>query len=345
MKRAPIGGLHPQVRPAEWLALTFFAYTAVLAAVLSLPHEMRVRTVTVSAAILASMCGLVLPGSWFSSRIGQGTRDCYLLALVPVAYTVMGWFAPERHDYVLERLWIRWDHVILTDWSGQRVIESFGSAGPWLLEVVYLLVYAVGPFCVLMLYAFKREHQTGDFLLTYLLGLFLSYAQFPFWPSEPPRAVFPGDLEPLASPVRTLNLYIVGNAGIHTSVFPSAHVSGAFAAALAFWRIFSDKNWLRCGLVVYAILVSIATVYGRYHYAIDAVAGLVVAVVAFYVARLVIAYRWRLSNISSVSPFGRSESTRTACSSALLPSSDWLRRSFQLAIRLLQQSRKQYGKR
>ena len=66
----------------------------------------------------------------------------------------------------------------------------------------------------------------------YLLGLFLSYAQFPWWPSEPPWAVFPGvDAPTVDTLVRRFNQWILGGYGIHTSVFPSAHVAGAFAAA------------------------------------------------------------------------------------------------------------------
>jgi len=35
-----------------------------------------------------------------------------------------------------------------------------------------------------------------------------------------------------------------------------------------------ERRRLGWGLLVYAVLVSIATVYGRYHYAVDALAGL-----------------------------------------------------------------------
>jgi membrane-associated phospholipid phosphatase len=37
---------------------------------------------------------------------------------------------------------------------------------------------------------------------------------------------------------------------------------------------------------VTAVLISVATVYGRYHYIADAAAGLLVAGVAFLIARL-----------------------------------------------------------
>ena len=85
--------------------------------------------------------------------------------------------------------------------------------------------------------------------------------------------------------LRQFNHWILGGYGIHTSVFPSAHVSGAFAAAFALKRILGEHPWLYRGVFVYAALVAIATVYGRYHYAVDAIAGVVVGILAALVAQ------------------------------------------------------------
>ena len=86
---------------------------------------------------------------------------------------------------------------------------------------------------------------------------------------------------------RRFNLWILSGGGIHTSVFPSSHVSHAFAAAFAMRRVLPDKKWAGCSLLVLAVSTSIATVYGRYHYAVDGLAGLAVAVVALVVTRVV----------------------------------------------------------
>jgi membrane-associated phospholipid phosphatase len=88
--------------------------------------------------------------------------------------------------------------------------------------------------------------------------------------------------------LRRVNLFLVGGYGIHTSVFPSAHVSGAFSAAFAFWMIAGRRRFLQAGFTLYAVMVSVATVYGRYHYAVDAMAGLVVAVIAAWIGSMII---------------------------------------------------------
>jgi len=84
---------------------------------------------------------------------------------------------------------------------------------------------------------------------------------------------------------RRFNLGLLGHYGIHTSVFPSAHVSGSMAAAFAMIRLLPERKWIGRGLLILATLIAIATVYGRYHYAADAAAGLAVALLAEAVSR------------------------------------------------------------
>jgi membrane-associated phospholipid phosphatase len=113
------------------------------------------------------------------------------------------------------------------------------------------------------------------------LGTLLSYALFPYFPSDPPRTVFAGsDLPIVMTVLRRFNLWIVGGYGIHSSVFPSAHVSSAFSGAWALLLFLPERRRFGWGMLLYAISVAIATVYGRYHYAADAVAGLEISLVA-----------------------------------------------------------------
>jgi len=82
---------------------------------------------------------------------------------------------------------------------------------------------------------------------------------------------------------RRFNLWMLGNYGIHTSVFPSAHVAGAFATAMGAWKTLPEHKWVGRLLLVMAILIAIATVYGRYHYLVDAIAGVAMAILAFLI--------------------------------------------------------------
>jgi membrane-associated phospholipid phosphatase len=162
----------------------------------------------------------------------------------------------------------------------QRAIEWLGAVVPIYLELCYMLVYAIAPFVVAILYFEDRRERVNGVLFLYLLGTLLAYALFPYFPSDPPRVAFGGsDMPNVTSAVRELNLWIVGVYGIHSSVFPSAHVSSAFSAAWALFAYLPERRRIGWGVLVYAVSVALATVYGRYHYAADVVAGIGVSLV------------------------------------------------------------------
>jgi membrane-associated phospholipid phosphatase len=152
--------------------------------------------------------------------------------------------------------------------------------GPMVLELCYALVYAVAPFLVAVFYFQHRRARVNGALFLYLLGTLLAYALFPYFPSDPPRVAFGGsDMPNIIGVFRRLNMWLTGNYGIHSSVFPSAHVSSAFSAAWALFGFLPERKQFGWGMLAYAAIVAVATVYGRYHYAADAVAGMALSLV------------------------------------------------------------------
>jgi membrane-associated phospholipid phosphatase len=207
-------------------------------------------------------------------------RDWLPVIVTLQAFREMELFLPMRFEHRFEARWVQWDHVLLGQWHLRSMIESLGSLFPLTLELCYLLVYGIGFLCVALLYLLHRRLEIDRFLTIYLLGTLLAYALFPYFPSEPPRIVFPDLDEPLITTwARTLNLWILKIGTIHVGVFPSAHVSSAFSAAWGMFLVLPHRKIFGCGLLVYAISVSIATVYGRYHYAADVLAGFAVSLI------------------------------------------------------------------
>ncbi len=283
------------MRRSEKILAAYFAYTTVLALALNLRMENRLHALALNAALAVLYWALLAarPRYWI-----EVLRDYLPLPLMLAAFKQMGWFAPQRHEHRFENSWIVWDRLVLGDWGLRSAIESPGPVLPWLLELSYLLVYALPLASVIALYVLRRRKQVDSLLVIYLLGLFLSYAQFPFWPSEPPRLVFPTDnLPQVRTLLREWNLFLLGGYSIHTSVFPSAHVSGAFAAAFGLRHVAPDRPALWRGFLVYAILVAISTVYGRYHYLVDALAGLAVGAIAALLGACILRRKERLAAI------------------------------------------------
>ncbi len=258
----------------------FFVYIAAISPAFPLRAQLRSGPWVIAAGVLALLLGLAYAEQHLAwKRTVSFTRDWVTLALVLTAYREMDWFTPKYFDHHLENVWIGWDRVVLNDSGFRFLIERTGAFLPGLLELSYLLVYAIGPFTVAMLYVYHRRDLMGPILFIYVVGTVAAYGLFPYFPSSPPRAVFPGmDMPAIMTNLRRLNLFLVGGYGIHSSVFPSAHVSSAFSAAWAMLLYLRDRPKLGWAMLAYAVLVSIATVYGRYHYAVDALAGFGISV-------------------------------------------------------------------
>jgi len=273
------------VRRSEWVIVAFLTYAAIAALILPVAPPVRNLVVLLNLAVILAY-GLLLHFDSANRMAALSiVRDWLPLVLMILAYREMGWFALPHHGHTLEAHWVIWDRVVLRG-GAKAAIEAFGPILPSVLEIAYTLVYALAPFALAMLYIYGHRDQVDRFLLVFSVGVLLCYAQFPFWPSDPPRVVFFGQDFPLYNTVfRRFNWWILGSYGIHTSVFPSAHVAGAFSAAFGMWRAMPRPKWVSRFLLTAALLIAIATVYGRYHYAADAAAGFSMAVFALAVAR------------------------------------------------------------
>jgi membrane-associated phospholipid phosphatase len=269
------------LRSSEWLLIGYFGYVALTTLLFPIDTQGKWLALGVFALVASLLAVLAIAESYGHQIIFNVARDWIPLAFTLIAYREMDWFSPLMRDYSLELRWLEWDRELLYGAGLQRAIEWAGAWLPAYLEFCYLLVYGVGPISVGILYLEKRRKLANQLLLVYLLGTLLAYALFPYFPSDPPRTLFGGiDLPNVVTPIRQFNLWILGGYGIHSSVFPSAHVSSAFSAAWALLWLLPDKRRFGWGMLVYAASVAVATVYGRYHYAADALAGLGVSVIA-----------------------------------------------------------------
>jgi membrane-associated phospholipid phosphatase len=265
--------------------LAFFFYIAALSAWFHPLSSFHLLPVLIACVAVIIIGGLAFGELYGPKQFCSYARDWSPFVLTLTAYREMDWFTPKQYEHHFENAWVVWDRMLLGDWGLRRIVESTGALLPGSLELCYVLVYAVGPFTIAMAYAFERRDAVDRILVLYLLGTLLAYALFPYFPSAPPRTVFPdADLPQAITPFREFNLWLLSGYGIHSSVFPSAHVSSAFAAAWALLLFLPEKRWVGWATLIYAVSVAIATVYGRYHYAVDAVAGLGISLVAAGVA-------------------------------------------------------------
>ncbi len=280
-------GSRTLLRHCEWLLLGYFIYVAAAAHLLGISGSVPWVVTALNAVVLGGLFLLAYADRFRRTRWLGIVRDWYPYPLMLLGYREMGWFAQPRERFPLEEAWVVWDRVLLNDWGLKAAIEFLGPLLPSILEIAYSLVYAIVPFCMAALYLSGRRQRVDAFLFIFIAGIFGAYALFPYFPSEPPRAVFPGEDFPSYDTVfRRFNWLILGGYGIHTSVFPSAHTSGAFSAAFAMRMLLPERPWVGRALLALAVLIATATIYGRYHFAVDALAGFGVAVAAWSTGKI-----------------------------------------------------------
>jgi membrane-associated phospholipid phosphatase len=285
LERSPkaAGRAAARVRKTEWVILAFLAYAMVATYLLPITHGSARRLIVVNFGVILGYGLLIWLDSTTTRKAFSVARDWLPLVFTELAYQEMGWYTFARRGHTLERAWVIWDRSILRG-GLKAAIEAFGPALPSVLEFAYSLTYALAPFSIVVLYVFNCRNRVDRFQFIFVLAVVLCCAQFPFWPSAPPRLLFFGEDFPSYDTVfRRFNWWLLGNWGIQTSVFPSAHVAGAFSAAFGMRQAMPEPKWVTRFLLLMAALIALATVYGRYHYAADAAAGFVMATMALLV--------------------------------------------------------------
>jgi len=268
------------LRGCEKVALAYFIY---------LPCLGLIRRPSIGPVLLLAAVPLALWAIWQAQsrsvrRPVEIVRDWWPLGLILAGYWALEWFAaPPREALQIEL--VRVDRVFLYDAHLQALIEAGGACVPAILATVYLLLYVVPPACLGILYACRARSQVPRFLLLTFAGTFAAYALLPFVPVISPRLAFPGaDLPHYSGISRRFTIWLLDRLDISTGVLPSGHVAVALSSALGMFAALPSRpifGWCALGLTA---LVYLATIYWRYHYAVD---GLISLVVVCTVCRIV----------------------------------------------------------
>jgi len=295
-----------RLRVAEKTLLAFFAALLIASFTVSLPSATRGVLAVLNVMVGCLLVALSKDDLAEGSRMASIIRDWLPALLILLAYRESGLFIKADPAHRLDHLFILWDRWMLHSRWVEGLLEV---CAPWLqhyLEMCYLLCYPLVPLGFAALYlprhsiAAQRELRAGSlrgdvrsqplplaamfdrFWTTVLLATLFCYAIYPVFPLTPPRVLFndvPG--LPVLPLLRHMNLWILDRLSVQVCVFPSAHAASVTATALAVRAYMPRLGILFC---IAALSVAAATVYGRYHYAVDAVAGVLVGVVAFVVS-------------------------------------------------------------
>jgi len=285
------------LRVAEKVILAFLSYVVVASVFVPLAWQERLTLLGLNLATSVLIILLARFGRAERSKLLVTLRDWLPCFLILLAYRESGLFFRPDPTHHLDYLFVSLDDALLKNPWVEGFLEL---SSPWFqryLEFAYFLCYPLVPLGLAALYLPGRKqaspvnsgepknsnHSAIDHFWTAVLLAALScYVVYPFFPLTPPRELFNDLPGPAVAPlIRKTNFWLLGQYGVGASLFPSGHVAATTAMALAL-----RKYVPRIGAIflIAAASIALATVYGRYHYAADALAGLIVGWAAAFIA-------------------------------------------------------------
>lgn len=262
--------------------------------------------------LTVSHLAMLAIGVWWSGRTAKHPsvagflRDSYPLLFIGFLYWELRYLALLFSSGYNDPIVLRWEEALF----GEQLAMTLSQRLPylWLSETMhffyasywYLLLAAL-----IALYLRRRFAGFRQLVFAELVVYFGCYIIFTFFPVAGPHYQFPvigGHLS--EGFLYQLVHWVLEDGGSKGAAFPSSHVAVAVAISLVTWR-YDRVVWLVT--LPFVVGLTISTVYGRFHYGIDAAAGILAAVI--FVGLAGVLQRWTartgrrvLGNAKSGSP-------------------------------------------
>jgi membrane-associated phospholipid phosphatase len=248
---------------------------ATLALAAAWPLALPGRGLLAFAHVLLVVLVLLAPRARREGPAGQLLGAFYPLIVEIALYTEVGLLNGARgvsHDAVVQG----WEAALFGGQPSRDWIRA--QPWPWLswpLHLGYLSYYLILAAAPLALWLRGQRDSARHTLFQMMLAFYACDAIFLLFPVAGPRYLFP-----LAHNAATATLpavfaqRLLNEGAAWGTAFPSSHVAVALVASLS-----AGRAWRRLGVVLIpaAVVLACGTVYGQFHYAVDALAGAALA--------------------------------------------------------------------
>ncbi len=285
-KARAFSSLFAEIRQAcgafEWVSLGYLAWITSIIAVfhknIAHPSAFFCAHCAVAAAIIALA---VIARRSPDARVLRFARQWYPLPLYIFLFEELNTLVHAIFPFWLDRYFIAFDHA-LTGVNPSVWLAQFASpALNDFMQFSYMTYFIYLVILPALLCAAKERRAFWGVMVSTAIAHYTVYFISVLMPVESPHFS-------LAS-VETVRLsggfcthlinWLESYALVRGAAFPSAHVAGSTVAILASWRY---RRWLFWICLPFFLCMCFATVYGRYHYVADVLAGLITGAWGFH---------------------------------------------------------------
>lgn len=282
-----IGGL----TPADKIVIAYLALIALLILIFSYRIDSWLWLFAGHAIVIALLIAIAKwdhhspahPDRHVSSLI----HDWYPVALMGITYKELTYLIPRIHPRDFDSVLAALDHRILrvnpTVWFERFTWPPLTEV----LQLTYSTYYFLPIVLGLVLWKTGRFEKFHFFVFVLVLGFYLSYLGYIAVPAIGPRFL-PSIVEAQTISLTGLFFFqplrqMLDNAeGITRDCFPSGHTELTLLVLYCARKFHRRTFWW---LLPFAIGIVLSTVYLRYHYFVDVVAGTLVALAVVAIAK------------------------------------------------------------
>jgi membrane-associated phospholipid phosphatase len=251
---------------SEWIAYGYFGALTVLPWTRPLPTRRRVQITTI---------GLAMSGTALSLRRHIG--DVWVVT--PLAWILIGYYLSGlffiRPMERFEAWLVSWDRRLL----GDPITRFARWPRAWLafLDIIYMGCFLLVPAGAVAFWVGGNDPFLDRYWTMVMGAEFGAFLPLTIVQARPPWAI---EREPALRDraVHRLAARFVREVTIRANTFPSGHAAGSLAVALAVIGVLPLVGFI---LLVLALSICLACIVGRYHYAMDVVSGIALALVIY----------------------------------------------------------------
>lgn len=267
----------------EWVTITYFCWLIVISIVFREHRPGWYWFVLIhTGLIIAIMWVAQLPR--FDRASWRFVRDLYLYLFALLGYKESAYFVQVIYQRWFDDVLVRIDYAMFgfhpTVWMaehGHIVLNEFAN-------FAYFSYFVYVPVLVFYLWGTKSGREVEGFLGGLVMSYNFSYIFFALLPASSPRFALP-EFGLVSVELVRLDGYLftgiidmfMDKGAMRGGAFPSVHCCASTVFLLNTYKYCSKKTALIATFFVLSMYWS--TVYGRYHYVIDVLAGIAMGVV------------------------------------------------------------------
>ena len=247
------------MRSSDWVCFAYFGFLVVACWLPPLATRARLTIIGVAAGVAAAMVR-------YSAALPGVIHDWAPLLYISIGYYLTGllFVAPSSR---LETWLLDGDRRLFGDPTIR--FARWPPALTAYLDIVYMGCFLLLPGGLVVLLAGGHAHEANRYWTVVAIADLGAFAPLAVFQTRPPWQIEPAATVSAAGTQRLAGL-MVRHATTGANTFPSGHVSVSLAIALV---VFGSMPLAGLVLLALSLSIAVACVVGRYHYAIDVVAG------------------------------------------------------------------------